>query len=84
MWLYKQLREATAREKEESFCPYSHASIVLRAMAYPVAHPVKVARGLELGGHGKEGATSSQTGAERTGGQCGRGGSAPGSVPSRR
>jgi hypothetical protein len=84
MWLYKQLREATARQKDESFCPYSHASIVLRTMAYPVAHPVQVARSLEPGGPGKEGTSSSQTGAERTGGQCGPGGSAPGSLSSRR
>jgi hypothetical protein len=84
MWLYKQLRKATTGQKEGAFCPYSHASIVLRAMAYPVAPRVQVARGLEPGGPGKEGATSSQTGAERTDGQRGRGGSAPGTVPSRR
>jgi hypothetical protein len=84
LWLYKQLREAAARDKEVYFCPYSHASIVLRAVARPTLHPVEVARGLERVRAGTEGATSSQAGAERTGGQRGRGGSDPASVPSGR
>jgi hypothetical protein len=76
-WLLAKLREPAPRETEDNFCPYSHATLVLRAMARPVPHPVNVKTGLKRGEPSNPGVASHQFGADRTGGQCGRRGSTP-------